>query len=415
LKKLSTEIQPYHEVVEKIIEATDKGAANIRIIEHILSYAEFQFGDRIPGKSYRERGNGDQISNWKVEIEIIIGTIFLLTSIYSNDALTLIIQDKKLLPYVEKQLDILKPWYALIDLDSTDTNSLNVDQVNKILNLSSSCENWMANISTNKRDYGRAESSCQKVLSCALRYEGDNKTGLVFNAYRTYSALRRMQNNYKDAITWAEEAYNCVAIAYNPVHPEVQTAAGTLIECLIHTNDLEKAETFAQLTLDSLRDPANGVDQNSEAVAKGYYSLAKVINAADGDYVKAEKLAREAYRIHVQLFGKDHHYVGFDASLLANVLVAQGKLTDEAKELFERYIAICIRNEGVDGINTAIGNNNLGKFHLGSGCKHLMDSKKRNEQLRIAKPYYTEVSIMHINTCTLNMNTVLISLNIRIV
>jgi hypothetical protein len=173
LKKLSNELQPYHEVVQEITEATDKGAGNIRIIEHILSYAEFQFGDRIPGKPYRERGNGDQISNWKVEIEIIIGTIFLLTSIYSNDALTLIIQDKKLLPYVEKQLDILKPWYALIDFDSTDINSLNTNQVNKILNLSSSCENWMANISTNKRDYGRAESSCQKVLSCALRYEGN--------------------------------------------------------------------------------------------------------------------------------------------------------------------------------------------------------------------------------------------------
>lgn len=273
----------------------------------------------------------------------------------------------------------------------------------------------MANISTNKRDYGRAESSCQKVLSCALRYEGENKIGLVFNAYKTYSALRRMQSNYKDATTWAEEAYNCVAIAYNPVHPEVQAAAGTLIECLIHTNDLDKAEIFAQLTLDSLKDPANGVDQNSAAVAKGYYSLAKVINAADGDYVKAEKLVREAYRIHFQLLGKDHHYVGFDASLLANILVAQGKLTEEAKELFERYIAICIRNEGADGLNVAIGNMNLGKFHLGSGCKHPMDSKERNEQLRTAKPYYTEVSILHISTCMLSIKTVLISLNISIV
>jgi hypothetical protein len=48
------------------------------------------------------------------------------------------------------------------------------------------------------------------------------------------------------------------------------------------------------------------------------------------------------------------------------------------------------RNEGVDGINTAIGNNNLGEFHLKSGYEHLKDSQTRNEQLRLAKPYYKE-------------------------
>jgi hypothetical protein len=149
-----------------------------------------------------------------------------------------------LLPYLVKVLELLKPWLVSIDLDSTDVNSLNVDQVNKILDLSSCSEQWMANLFKNKREYDRAENCCQRALSCALRYEGLRKTSLLFNAYRRYCDLCRMQEDYTTAITWAEEAYNCVAIAYNPVHPEVQSAAGILIECLIHKGTLERAEVF---------------------------------------------------------------------------------------------------------------------------------------------------------------------------
>jgi archaellum component FlaF (FlaF/FlaG flagellin family) len=72
-------------------------------------------------------------------------------------------------------------------------------------------------------------------------------------------------------------------MAYNPVHPEVQSAACMLIECLIHNGNLYDAERYSQLTLDSLKDPANAVDQNSELVAIGYYNLGKVINAQNGD------------------------------------------------------------------------------------------------------------------------------------
>jgi hypothetical protein len=42
-----------------------------------------------------------------------------------------------------------------------------------------------------------------------------------------------MQGDYTNAVLFAEEAYNVVAMAYNPVQPEVQTAAGELIECLL--------------------------------------------------------------------------------------------------------------------------------------------------------------------------------------
>jgi hypothetical protein len=61
-----------------------------------------------------------------------------------------------------------------------------------------------------------------------------------------------IQGNNDDAIAFAEKAYNCAAITYNPVHPDVQEAAGTFIDCLIHKGDLSNAELYAQVTLDNL-------------------------------------------------------------------------------------------------------------------------------------------------------------------
>jgi hypothetical protein len=78
---------------------------------------------------------------------------------------------------------------------------------------------------------------------------------------------------------------------------KVQEAASTLIRYLIHKGDLGPAETFAQMTLDSLKDPMNELDQQSEAVAQGYHDYATVINKLNGDLDKAEKLARESLRI----------------------------------------------------------------------------------------------------------------------
>jgi hypothetical protein len=39
-------------------------------------------------------------------------------------------------------------------------------------------------------------------------------------------------------LIFVEEAYDIVAIAYDPKHSKVQEAATTLIECLIHKGDL---------------------------------------------------------------------------------------------------------------------------------------------------------------------------------
>jgi hypothetical protein len=89
--------------------------------------------------------------------------------------------------------------------------------------------------------------------------------------------LRENQFNYADALTYAEEGYNLVVVAYDCVHPEVQRAAGVLINILIKLDDLKNAERYAQITLDNLQDKKNGANQNSPDMAQSLKYMANVI------------------------------------------------------------------------------------------------------------------------------------------
>jgi hypothetical protein len=206
---------------------------------------------------------------------------------------------------------------------------------------------------------------------------------LLCRALRTFYQLRSREGNFTDALTYAEEACNCVAVAYNPVHPKVQDAASTLIDCLIYKGDLCNAELFAQMTLDSLKDPQNGLNQQSEAVTKGCHDLANVITTQGGDLVKAEKLARESLRIRV-LINSNSPPVGVSACILASILRIQGKLSAETKELLERSLANSIQNYGPDGTNTATDHVNFGIFYRELADKQQTVSTRR-EHLRLSE------------------------------
>jgi tetratricopeptide (TPR) repeat protein len=398
LKKLSNNLQPYGEVVQVILEILS-APDDARVLRHLLSYAQFQFGESIPGKTYRQRGNGERIGNYEVEIKILIPISQILIGVYQEvSSLSLIDRDIKILPLCESILKILKPWSLNLDLDAASrVNSLSKDQIDCILELLSSTESCLGISYTNKSQIDMSEYHYERALSYARRYneEGKTKTTLFLKALSSYSQLRMIEGNYEDAVTLAEEAYDCVAIACNPVHPQVQEAAGILIKCLIRKGDLYDAERFAQVTLDSLKDPANKVDQEGEEVAEGHYNLAHVIIKQDGDLLKAEGLAREALRIRSHLYGNDHHCTGKSIALLASILRKQGSLGNDVKELYEQTLAIDVKHEGPDGMNTAIHNLNLGHFYL-----HLITAyptaDNRKEHLRLAESYYTEA--IRINT-----------------
>jgi hypothetical protein len=224
LKKLSDQPQPYGSVVQIINETLETGK-NVRLLGHLLSYAKIQFGNRILSKSYRERSNGDRISNWDVEIDIMYHIYRSFVGFYaSNESMSMINQQNMAIPYLEKVLELLAPWSVIIDSDDAiRVNSLAIDHINHILLLLPGAERSIAVIYTHGYKLKLAESHCKLALSYAKRYTGEevHKTALPCDAYKSLCELRMRQDDYTSAVDYAEEAYNCVAVAYNPVHPEV--------------------------------------------------------------------------------------------------------------------------------------------------------------------------------------------------
>lgn len=159
---------------------------------------------------------------------------------------------------------------------------------------------------------------------------------------------------------------------------KVQEAASTLIQRLGHKGDLQQAEIFAQLILESLKDPGHGLDQNSDAVAIGYFDLAHAICKQEVDLVKAKALARGSLRIRTLLYNNDvpQLYVAYSADLLAGIIKAKGKLGLETRELLEHSLVINIIEFGPDGANNAVCTFNLGYLY------YELASKERNTEKR---------------------------------
>jgi hypothetical protein len=70
----------------------------------------------------------------------------------------------------------------------------------------------------------------------------------------------------------------------------------------------------------------------------------------------------------------------------------QGRPGDETRELYECFLASAIINEGPDGINTALGNFNLGIFHsnLAGIVDRQLTADKRKGHSCQAISYLTE-------------------------
>jgi hypothetical protein len=98
LKKLSSKLQPFDEVIQikDEILASKKGN-NVRVLEHLISYLNYQFGEKITGINLREREDGGhwvRISNWDVDINILYDINKRILDHYTgNHSLSNIIQD----------------------------------------------------------------------------------------------------------------------------------------------------------------------------------------------------------------------------------------------------------------------------------------------------------------------------------
>jgi tetratricopeptide (TPR) repeat protein len=318
--------------VKKVIKEINlaernKEQADTRVLEHLILYGEHQFGKRVTGKAYRERRSGERMDNLNADVYIMCQLCRDLDNIFErNESRSLIVNDNMRLPYLEKMLDMLRPWSAHVELSPTSgVGSLYEDQKVFVLKLLSGTERKICLIHNHRNEFREAEIHGQHAISYARVYQRlqgteEDKTDLLGRALITFYALRMSQENYDDALIYIEEAYNCAAVTYNPVHLEVLKAAGYLITCLVLKHDYYNAERFAEVTLEAMKDLANGLDQQSEEIAIGYYNLANVIYQQKGDVVKCEMLGRESLRIRTLLHNDHHVHIGSSARLLALIL-----------------------------------------------------------------------------------------------
>jgi hypothetical protein len=111
-----------------------RSSKDIRILEHLLSCAEYQFGKGV-GKHYREREDGERISNLEVEIENLNDIITVLAGLYlQNNSLSNMDRSNMAFPYIERSLSILNPWVINLDSDSSNgNNSLSKGQIERLL------------------------------------------------------------------------------------------------------------------------------------------------------------------------------------------------------------------------------------------------------------------------------------------
>jgi hypothetical protein len=238
MKKLPNKLRSYNEtarVIKKIL-FSNKGN-DIRVLEHLLSYADNQFGQQVEGRDYREGADGQRITN--ILLNVSTG---IINHYASNHSQSRIILDNKFFPHLERSLNILRPWMVIMDSDaSNQSNSLNLGQTDYFLKLSSRVERGMALVTMNRNKFDAAEGYCHCYLVDArrLRLKGEDKTTSI------YVELRQRQDDFSGAVTFVEEAYNVVVIAYHCVHHQVQEAAGMLTGCLIDKGDLLNAKRFA--------------------------------------------------------------------------------------------------------------------------------------------------------------------------
>lgn len=135
-------------------ERPKKGFLDARLLKHLISCAEYKFGDRVPGSAYRERGNAGRIDDLDFEIDTLIPIYINLMTIYSSDqSLCVVDSDNLRISHFQKMLDILRPWFAKLDLISINrTDGLVKKNMNVTLEIFSPSERHVAIIHTNRNE-----------------------------------------------------------------------------------------------------------------------------------------------------------------------------------------------------------------------------------------------------------------------
>jgi hypothetical protein len=202
LKKLTKEILPYYDsvgVVSDMLESNN--GHDMRFLEHLLSFTDYQCREEAEKRGYHEIGVGQRGSIDIANLLHLVEIYSRLVGIYtSNDSISTKVSDDKVFHYYEKLLCLLNPWLIQIHLNSDVSNRSNVlnDSEKNFLFLKLCfAERGMASVAINRKQFDVAEDHCKRNLNYSKKFgiEGKIKTTSIFRALKLYVHLRGRQGD----------------------------------------------------------------------------------------------------------------------------------------------------------------------------------------------------------------------------
>jgi hypothetical protein len=140
-----------------------------RILEFCVSFAEYQFGDRLIRKSYHD-------ADWEKDIGQISSICYALGNEYSFSTNDMDMNDaykdafRKAIHYFEKALSILQSWRTYFDLEASGQVLDDTDKrakINNIYDSLSNTENSLSTCYTHLNDYVNADNYSDRAISHA--------------------------------------------------------------------------------------------------------------------------------------------------------------------------------------------------------------------------------------------------------
>jgi tetratricopeptide (TPR) repeat protein len=385
--------------IKRQAELKEGTESEIRLLKYCILFAKYQYGSPVVGKSYRERDNGSQISNWNVELGTLLHLYLKLGTIHRqmNDIMDDYISTKNALetaiPYFRNALKLLEPWKAQIDVDETiRINDLNEDDIGHIYYQLSNVELNLSTLYISLEEYDKADDYCNLAISHArLVIIEDWRIESIYNALFAKGDSLYSQSRFIEAKAVCEEVYNFMVDIYYTDHPLVLHAANLMIRTITEIGEHKDSERYARISYECLTRP---IDNESEVIADAAQTLAQVIHTLicsgeDGDIVEAEMLARKSLRIKEGIHGVNHSLTCTVKITLSNILQRKTGGNEERKSLLEQTLASFVKSEGDDGEFVARVNSGLACLHCDI-ADDLLPGNTRNGQLHIAVAYTKE-------------------------
>jgi hypothetical protein len=208
-----------------------------RILEHRLSFAEYQYGDRTI-ESYCER-EGNTVDNWNVDIIILyntcdsLGKLFFDLADHMDKNVSKENALKNAIHYYEKSLFLLEPWRLQLDSEENErVDMIDEAQIDEILQFLSKAHNSLGECEIMRHDFDRADmyfdtailNAKTKIalLLCVLAMKGQN--------LHIYLKLGEPK-------VVLQELYDLMVESFPEGHPYILMATNHLIKVLLCTGE----------------------------------------------------------------------------------------------------------------------------------------------------------------------------------